>query len=62
MADTPAQLAVAQAIFDANPQHKGAKGQLHRVLNFMGQGAVEKVKDPVRIGVLGASQVWIQYV
>uniref|UniRef100_A0A383VUP1 D-xylose 1-dehydrogenase (NADP(+), D-xylono-1,5-lactone-forming) n=2 Tax=Tetradesmus obliquus TaxID=3088 RepID=A0A383VUP1_TETOB len=37
--------------------NKGAAGQLQRVLNFLGHNPVQKTDNPVRIGVLGASQV-----
>jgi hypothetical protein len=37
--------------------HRGAAGQLQRVLNFLGHNPVQKTDNPVRIGVLGASQV-----
>jgi hypothetical protein len=34
-----------------------SKSQLQRLFNFLGHGAVKKSDKPVRIGVLGASQV-----
>lgn len=40
-----------------NKHNKGAAGQLQRVLNFLGHNPVQKTDNPVRIGVLGASQV-----
>jgi hypothetical protein len=36
---------------------RGVAGQLQRVLNFLGHNPVQKTDNPVRIGVLGASQV-----
>ncbi|KAF6253992.1 hypothetical protein COO60DRAFT_364115 [Scenedesmus sp. NREL 46B-D3] len=44
--------------YSALPKHdRGAAGQLQRVLNFLGRNPVQKTDKPVRIGVLGASQV-----
>jgi hypothetical protein len=46
-----------QKLKAAQKHDRGAAGQLQRVFNFLGHNPVQKTENPVRIGVLGASQV-----
>jgi hypothetical protein len=55
--DANAQMISVNDLDALSKHHRGAAGQLQRVLNFLGHNPVQKTDKPVRIGVLGASQV-----
>lgn len=59
MEDAAAQTTVLKTVLTIPKHSKDAPNQLQRVLNFLGYDRVQKSDKPVRIGVLGASQVYL---
>lgn len=55
--DTAAQTTALLKTLQIDKHKLDVQDQLQRVFNFMGHGAVVKSEKPVRIGILGASQV-----